>query len=617
TETQHKGAERLIKINVYRCAHYLCMSAESRRSLEITESARGREKRGSLLWAIDRTESSMGKRLLRSFLERPLTDPEAINKRLDAVSELYDEPVVLAKIKESLKAITDIDRLMTRIVYNSCTPRDMAALAKTSRELQNIKKNAGPLSSPLLVQTVSSIDDMKDIAERIEKTISDEPPAQLRDGGYIKNGFSSEVDELRELLHNNRNILSRMERGLKESTGIRNLKIGYNKVFGYYIEVSRSNAELVPGNFVRKQTLTGGERYITEELKTLENKILGANERLNVLERALFEELRLFVETEIRRIQRSADAVSLVDVLCAYAALAQERNYTRPAVDGGEMIIIKNGRHPVVELINRNTELFVPNDTLLGGKSDLINIITGPNMSGKSTYMRQTALIVMLAQMGSFVPAKEARIGVVDAIFTRIGASDDLFSGDSTFMIEMKEIAYIFSKATKKSLLILDEVGRGTSTYDGMSIARAVIERIAAKGGLRAKTMFATHYHELTVMDREFECVRNYNIAAKKIDDNIVFMRRIVHGPSDDSFGIEVAKLAGVPEGVIERAKSVLRDIELRGGYSAVKVKEADSADAQGELLDKLKGLNVENLTPLEAMFTLNELAEYARRTGE
>ena len=618
-QTQHKGAERLVKLNAYKCAQYLSISAESRRNLELTESLRTREKRGSLLWAIDKTESSMGKRLLRSFLEKPLTDPGEIGSRLDAVSELFDKTVVTSKLRESLGKIVDIERLMTRVVYNSCSPRDLAALANASDELENIKHDGSGLTAALLAETIAKIDNLGDIAARIRTTLSDEPPALLREGGFIRNGFSQEVDELRELLHNNRNILTRMEQNLREKTGIKPLKIGYNKVFGYYIEVSRSNIENVPDYFIRKQTLTNGERYITEELKTLENKILGANERLSVLERDLFEELRSAVEADIKRIQRTADAAALLDVLCCFASLAAERSYTRPQVDGGDTVAIKNGRHPVVELINRNTELFVPNDALLDGKANLINIITGPNMSGKSTYMRQTALIILLAQMGCFVPAKEARIGVTDAIFTRIGASDDLFSGDSTFMVEMKEIAGIFKKASKKSLLILDEVGRGTSTYDGMSIARAVIEQIAAKDGLRAKTMFATHYHELTVMDREYDCVKNYNIAAKKVNDNIVFMRRIIHGPSDDSYGIEVAKLAGVPDEVIERAKVILKELELRQGMPSAHVspKAAEVSGDGAELLEKLRGMSIEKLTPLEAMFTLNELVLAARNTEE
>ena len=617
-ENHTSAVERLTDIHVYQTEEYLSISPESRRNLELTETIRDTQRRGSLLWVIDKTTNVLGKRLLRSFLEKPLCNVERISSRLEAVEEMYRDSVTLTRLRDSLSKISDIERLMTRIVARSCSPRDMIALADTTDELKLIKDAGKTLKTELNREAIESIDLLDDIVERIRNTIVEDPPMQLKDGGYIKEAFHSEVDELREILHNSRNYLTRMENEIKDETKIRNLKIGYNRVFGYYIEVTHSNRELVPSYFVRKQTLVNSERYVTEGLKELENRILGANERLDILEREIFEDLRISVESCLKRIQKNADAVALLDVIGCFATLGIENSYTKPLVDDSGVIYIKDGRHPVVEQINRNTELFVPNDTILDGKSNLISIITGPNMSGKSTYMRQTALIVILAQMGCFVPAREAHIGIVDAIFTRIGASDDIFSGDSTFMIEMKEISYIFSKATKKSLLILDEVGRGTSTYDGMSIARAVIEAIAAKKGLQAKTMFATHYHELTVLDSEFNNIKNYNIAAKKRNDDIIFLRRIVHGPSDDSFGIEVAKLAGVPAEIIDRSKEILLDIEMHKGYERrsslndeVKLEEKDY------IIDKLRVTNPETITPIEAMYLLNELANLARKKGE
>ncbi|MCL1830204.1 MAG: DNA mismatch repair protein MutS [Oscillospiraceae bacterium] len=619
-KTHYGAISRLIEINEYRCEEYLSIPPESRRSLELTETLRSNQKQGSLLWVIDKTTNSMGKRLIKSFLEKPLTDPSLINERLDSTEQLYSDNVMLLKLRDSLAKISDIERLMTRVIYRSCSPRDLLALSDSIKEIAKVKEIGSQMtiSSRLLVDAFESLDILSDLEARIDSTIVELPPATLKDGGYIKESCHAEIGELREILHNSKNYLLRMENEIKEQTGIRTLKVGYNRVFGYYIEVTNSSKDLVPLHFVRKQTLVNSERYITEELKDLESRILGANERLNLLEREIFEELRVEVERNLMRIQRNADSISLLDVLGCFATLAIENNYARPTVDESGVIYIKSGRHPVVEQLNRVNELFVPNDTYLDTRENLVNIITGPNMSGKSTYMRQTALIVILAQMGCFVPAREAQIGVVDAIFTRIGASDDIFSGDSTFMIEMKEISHIFAKATKKSLLILDEVGRGTSTYDGMSIARAVIEAIASTKGLGAKTMFATHYHELTILDSLFANIKNYNIAARKRDDEIVFLRRIVHGPSDDSYGIEVAKLAGVPDSVIERAKEVLLEIEMNKGYTPVIKKDDGSSASEHEyIMQKLKVTNPENLTPIEAMYLLNELATLARKKGE
>ena len=615
----HSGAiERITAVNRYRCEEYLYLPYESRRNLELSENLRSNQKRGSLLWAIDKTTNSLGKRLLKSYIEKPLTNSNLINERLDAVQELYSDSITLTKMRDYLSKITDIERLMTRVVYKSCTPRDFIALSQSTKQIAQIKEIGFNLCARLNKETIDSLDLLEDISAAIDSTIVEDAPTGFKDGGYIKESCHSEIGELREILHNSRNYLLRMENEIKERTNIRTLKIGYNRVFGYYIEVTNSNRDLIPLDFVRKQTLVNSERYITEELKELENRILGAKERLDLLEREIFEALRYQVETNLKRIQRNAESIAILDVLGCFATLGIENNYVKPEVDDGDLIYIKNGRHPVVELLNSSFEVFVPNDTLLDRKDNLVNIITGPNMSGKSTYMRQTALIVVMAQIGCFVPAREAHIGIVDAVFTRIGASDDIFSGDSTFMIEMKEISQIFAKATKKSLLILDEVGRGTSTYDGMSIAKAVVEAIASKKGIMAKTMFATHYHELTILDSEFSNVKNYNIAARKKDDDIIFLRRIVHGPSDDSFGIEVAKIAGVPVGVIERAKEILLEIEMSKGYTPLKRKEDDIGTDESEyILQKLRIINPESITPIEAIYLLNELSTLAKNKGE
>lgn len=614
-ETQFHGASRLVDIETYRCAQYLALSASCRRNLELTANMRSGERRGSLLWVLDKTVTAMGKRLLRSFMDKPLLEPDAINRRLDAVEELYGNTVLTAQLRDELKGVFDIERLMTRVTYRSCTPRDMVALSSTCDKITAIKNLSNGFESSLLVTLAENLDTLDDIKETIDKTITDEPPAQLKDGGYIRAGFDADVDEMRELLGNSKAYLARMESTLKEKTGIKNLKIGYNKVFGYYIEVSKSNTQSVPDSFIRKQTLTNGERYINEELKELETKILSASERLNMLERQHFEALLDMLEKNLRRVQTVAGAVAYIDVLCGFAALARDNGYNRPAMDGGDRIVIKNGRHPVVETVMHD-ELFVPNDTLLDCGENLINIITGPNMAGKSTYMRQTAIIVLMAQMGCFVPAASAQIGVVDAIFTRVGAADDLFAGDSTFMVEMKEVAEILKESTASSLIILDEIGRGTSTYDGMSIAHAVVEYICRPGGIGAKTMFATHYHELTDMEQDFDNIKNYNIAVKKQGDDITFLRRIVAGPADDSYGIEVAKLAGLPNDAIERAKEVLAGIENKEpavcrSTKTVAEPASQSADA---VLAALDALQIESLTPIEAMYKLNELKQLAQR---
>ena len=611
-ETQKHGVERIKAIQNYADAQYMRLSPVTRANLELTETMRGREKKGTLLWVLDKTETAMGKRLLRSWVEQPLVDPAAINKRLDAVQALYAASITRADLKDALGHVFDIERLTTRILYGSATPREVKALGDTCAQLPEIKAQAAAGGAALLTELAEQVDALEDIRQLISAAIVDEPPANMKDGGAIRPGFNAEVDELRDIMHGGKGVLSQLEAKLKEETGIPKLKIGFNKVFGYYIEVSRSYVDAVPDSFTRKQTLTTGERYITPELKELENKILGANERLLVLEHQLFADLLEAISAQLLRIQKTAAAVAQLDVLASFAEAALQNNYVHPTVDDGEVIEIHEGRHPVIEQMLKGM-LFVPNDTLLDEHTNKMLLITGPNMAGKSTYMRQNALITLMAQIGSFVPAASAHIGVVDAIFTRGGASDDLAAGQSTFMVEMTEVAEILQKATGRSLVILDEIGRGTSTFDGMSIARAVVEHICQKIG--CKTLFATHYHELTSMDRDVEGVKNYNIAVKKRGEDITFLRRIVAGPADDSYGIEVAKLAGLPGSVTRRAHTVLRQLEASapGRNRAVQldfetVEAYNNPTIPSEVVEKLNTVDIETMTPLEALNFLYEL---------
>ena len=610
--TQKHGVERLKTVVSYAEAQYMQLSPVTRANLELTQTMRGREKRGTLLWVLDKTQTAMGKRLLRSWLEQPLVSAPAINDRLDCVQALHGESVQRAEIIETLSHIFDMERLMTRTVYGSATPKEVYALAATCSQLPELRRLTEDLDCPQLKALAVQIDPLTDIHDRIVAAIDENAPSTLKDGGVIREGFSPEVDELRDIVHGGKGFLSQMEAKLKEETGIRTLKVGFNRVFGYYIEVSKSFTDQVPANFVRKQTLANAERYITEDLKNLENKILGASERLLVLERKLFEELLFDLSAQLTRIQSTAAAVAKLDVLTALAQVAADNNYVRPMVDEGSELLIQEGRHPVIEQMLKGS-LFVPNDTTLDCGENNLLIITGPNMAGKSTYMRQNALIALMAQIGSFVPAKECRVGVVDAIFTRVGASDDLSAGQSTFMVEMTEVAQILEYATRKSLVILDEIGRGTSTFDGMSIARAVVEHIAGKIG--CKTLFATHYHELTELEEQLPGVKNYNIAVKKRGDDITFLRRIVRGPADDSYGIQVAKLAGLPDEVTERAKQVLKTLDA-ASQSNKRVTQLDfealeamnSPAVPSEMMDKLNALDVETLTPIEALNFLYEL---------
>ncbi len=613
-QTQKKGVERLKSVQIFTEGQFMHLSPVTRANLELVQTMRARQKKGTLLWVLDKTQTAMGKRLMRTNIEQPLLDEKLINMRLDAVQELVNDGITRAELTAALSKIYDIERLMTRAVYGSASPREVYALAGTCEQLPLILKLTQNFKSAAMVNFNASTDPLYDICDSIKQLISEQAPALLKDGNIIAEGANEQVDELRKIVNGGKDILTEMEAKLKEETGIRTLKIGFNRVFGYYIEVSKSFTNSVPEHFVRKQTIANSERYITDDLKQLENKILGAGERLLSLEQKLFAELLESISSHILRIQTTAANIANLDVLCALANVAVQNNYTRPLVHSGSELIIKDGRHPVVELLLTGS-LFVPNSTTLDCADNRTAIITGPNMAGKSTYMRQTALIVLMAQIGSFVPASSCRMGVVDAIFTRVGASDDLAAGQSTFMVEMTEVAEIIEYATSKSLAILDEIGRGTSTFDGMSIARAVVEHINSKDcGIGCKTLFATHYHELTDLEHSLDGVKNYNIAAKKRGDDITFLRRIVRGPADDSYGIEVAKLAGVPERVINRAKSILKVLEqtsLENGD--IKQLQFDCDDVQEEKkapvwAKKLENIDVEILTPLEALNFLHEL---------
>ena len=623
-ETQKHGVERIKTVQNYADAQYMRLSPVTRANLELTETMRGREKRGTLLWVLDKTETSMGKRLLRSWIEQPLVDADAINARLCAVQALYSASIARADLKEALGHVFDIERLTTRILYGSATPREVKALGDTCAMLPQVKAQAAACGAPLLTQLADQIDLLEDVLQNIQTALVDDPPANMKDGGAIRAGFNSEVDELRDIMHGGKGYLSNLEARYREETGIPKLKIGYNHVFGYFIEVSNSYKAQVPESYIRKQTLTTGERYITQELKELENKILGAHERLIALEHRLFNELLESIGAQLDRIQRTANAVAELDVLAALAQVAAENNYCRPTVDESDQLTIVEGRHPVVEQMLKGS-LFVPNDTTLNCGEDRCLIITGPNMAGKSTYMRQNALIALMAQIGSFVPARECHVGVVDAIFTRIGASDDLSAGQSTFMVEMTEVAEILKNATSRSLVVLDEIGRGTSTFDGMSIARAVVEYINEK--IKAKTLFATHYHELIELEDLFDGIKNYSIAVKEKGNDVVFLRRIVPGGTDRSYGIHVAKLAGLPKKVLDRADELLEEyaaeapLSHKGTHHVEISKEAATDETQGSLFgdtirDTLMGLDVMTMTPLEAMNTLYQLAEEAKREG-
>lgn len=617
--TQITGYERINTFEVYNENQYMNLDYNTRRNLELTRTMMNKEKKGSLIWLLDKTKTAMGKRLLRYWLEHPLLNIGTILNRQSAIADLVDDTVQRLEITESLIGIFDIERLMTKIVYGNANARELRSLCGAFENLPQIKNLISKFDSNLMRKLTEDIDPLEDIYQLIDTAIEEEPPFSVREGGLIKEGYNEELDAVRSDMNNSTSLLAQIELEQKEKTGIPKLKVGYNRVFGYYIEVTNSYKDKVPEEYIRKQTLTNCERYITQELKDLEGRILGAKDRSFGMEYAIFDDIRKVVANNLDRIEKTAKAIATLDVLTSLANVASDNNYTRPEVNQSSKIILKDSRHPVVEALLSGAP-FVPNDVTLDNDSNRVAIITGPNMAGKSTYMRQVALIVLMAQMGSFVPASYAEIGVVDSIFTRVGASDDLASGQSTFMVEMNEVANIVKKATKNSLLILDEIGRGTSTYDGMSIARAVLEFVADKKKLGAKALFATHYHELTVMENLLDGVKNYNIAVKKRGDDITFLRRIIPGGADDSYGIEVAKLAGLPDWIIKRAKEILK--ELTSGKTDDKETFANISphnnedDMQLNLLDtasnavtdKLKSVDVNTLTPIEAMNLLYEL---------
>ena len=615
TEVQKSGLDNIREIDFYSDSRFMKIDFSSRRNLELTETMRNREKRGTLLWVLDKTKTAMGKRLIRSWIEQPLMNIAKITRRHNAVAELVNDSLLLGEEIENVSDVNDMERLMARIIYETANAKELRSLCATIALLPAIRERISGCRSALLSELYSQIDLLSDIGELIDSAIDEEPPFTVREGGMIKDGFNEELDSLRDIVNNGKGYIAAVQQAEQEKTGIKKLKIGYNRVFGYYIEVPNAFKELVPEEYIRKQTLANCERYITGELKDLESKVLGAQERIVKLEYEIFTQVRAKVASELYRIQKTAHAVAEIDVLCSLANVALKNNYTCPVMTDGREIIIKDGRHPVVEKMVKDTP-FVPNDTNLDCGDNRCAIITGPNMAGKSTYMRQVALIVLMAQCGSFVPASSAQIGVVDSIFTRVGASDDLASGQSTFMVEMSEVANILTNATQNSLLIFDEIGRGTSTFDGMSIARAVLEYAADKKKLGAKTLFATHYHELTELEDEIEGAKNYNIAVKKRGDDITFLRRIVRGGADGSYGIEVAKLAGVPNTVVNRAKSILKELEEKGVVTVVRTVEAQPEDMQmsfganagSEIAEKLKALDVNTLTPIEALQKLYEL---------
>ena len=610
-ETQKTDLSHINDLDYYEQGVFLELDLTARRNLELTETLRNKEKKGSLLWVLDKTKTPMGGRMLRSWLERPLLSVTAITRRSGAVGQLVDHTMVREELALALTGIGDMERLVGRIVYGTAGGRDVVSLKNAMARLPHVKELLSAFDRGRLGE-LAQLDPLEDLTDLIGRTLCDDPPFSVREGEFIREGFDPEVDRLRSILHGGKGIIASMEAAEKEKTGIRTLKIGYNKVFGYYIEVSNSFKDQVPETYIRKQTLVNGERYITQELKDLEHDILSASDRVSALEYELFTRLRQELSGHVARIQATAAAVAEADCLCSLAAVAVKNNYCCPAVDESGVIEIHQGRHPVVEAM-RPDALFVPNDTYMGRSEDRVSIITGPNMAGKSTYMRQVALMVLMAQIGSFVPAKAARLGIVDRIFTRIGASDDLSAGQSTFMVEMTEVSDILRTATADSLLILDEIGRGTSTFDGMSIARAVLEYCADPKRLGAKTLFATHYHELTAMEGTLPGVKNYNIAVRTRGEEIVFLRKIVPGGADRSYGIEVAKLAGLPEAVVSRARKILRQLEEESGHPAAAPAPREdqvsfAAVAEGEVIDRLRRAQVDSLTPLEALQLLYEL---------
>lgn len=618
-ETQKNSLDHINRLIIYSTTKYMALDINARRNLEITEKLRDKSKKGTLLWVLDKSATSMGGRLIRRWLNNPLVDERQINKRLDAVQELKDNIILRGDLTDSLKKVYDIERLAGKISYGSANGRDLISLKNSAKQLPDIKKILAEAKSSLLTELYSELDTLDDIYEIIDKTIVEEPPISVKEGGLIKLGYDEEIDKLKTATTDGKNWIIQLEAEEREKTGIKGLKVGFNKVFGYYIEVTKSNIGLVPDRYIRKQTLTNGERYITEELKNLENQILGAEEKVVNLEYNVFVEVRDKIEAQVERLQKSAGIIAMLDGLCSFATVAEDLNYVRPQVDNSGIIDIKDGRHPVIEKILPSGS-FVQNDAYLDKGENRLAIITGPNMAGKSTYMRQVALITLMAQCGSFVPASYARIGVVDKIFTRVGASDDLSMGQSTFMVEMMEVAQILKEATNNSLVILDEIGRGTSTYDGLSIAWAVAEYISDSEKCGAKTLFATHYHELTDLENKLEGVKNYSVAVKEKGEDIIFLRKIVKGGTDESYGVHVAKLAGVPQVVTKRANEILKSIERKNVLNNKKIEKQEKGVADGqltmynyklaEIAHELDKVDVNDLTPIEALNTLVKIKE-------
>ena len=614
-KTQKRDLSHLNSLKIYETNSFLNLDISSRRNLEITETMREKTKRGSLLGVLDKTKTAMGARRLKSWLDRPLIDENKIALRLDAVEELINNADAREDLTESLKKVYDIERIISRVVYGSCNARDFLSLKQSLDKFPQIRQSLENMNSAFLREIHDGIDTLQDLYLLIECAIKEDAPITIKEGGIIKEGYDKELDRIKDILNNSTHYMANIETNERERTGIKNLKIKYNKVFGYYIEVSNSNRDKVPGDYIRKQTLVNGERYITKELKDLENTVLSARERVNNLEYENFLTVKAEILRRLESLQKSAKLISVADALCSLANVAYANSYVKPIVNSGNIINIKDGRHPIVENGLKDS-LFVPNDTYLNTDDSRFSIITGPNMAGKSTYMRQTAIIVLMAQVGSFVPASYCEVGIVDAIFTRVGASDDLASGQSTFMVEMNEVSHILKNATEKSLVILDEIGRGTSTYDGLSIAWAVAEYISDKEKIGAKTLFATHYHELTDLENTTEGIKNYSVAVKKRGDDITFLRKIIRGGTDDSFGIEVAKLAGVPDEVITRAKEILASIDS-GEKPEINVSSAgtvinEETSKAGEIAAYIKNLDVTCLTPIEALNELYKLNKIA-----
>jgi len=627
--TQKVSLEHLKTLGLYKIEEFMILDYSSKRNLELVETMREKKRKGSLLWVVDRTLTSMGARLLRKWIERPLLNNEDINLRLEAVSEMKEKFIQRNELREFLGKIYDIERLMGKLVIGNINCRDLIALKNSIRQLPDIKRIMSESSSVMNNRIYNEIDPMEDIYCLIDSSIIDEPPVTIKEGNIIKTGYNKEVDNFRAASIDGKKWIADLEASEKAKTGIKNLKIGFNKVFGYYLEVTKSNYSLVPEEYIRKQTLANCERFITEELKEMENKILGAEEKVIKLEYEIFTQIRESISEQVLRIKNTSNYVSEIDVICSLAEVAELENYIKPDVDKESIIDIKNGRHPVIEKVIGN-ENFVPNDTYLDLSNNRLSIITGPNMAGKSTYMRQTALIVLLAQIGSFVPADYAKIGITDRIFTRVGASDDLASGQSTFMVEMSEVSNIINNATNRSILILDEIGRGTSTYDGLSIAWAVIEYICDKKKIGARTLFATHYHELTELEGKIRGIKNYCIEVDKKGDDIIFLRKIARGGADDSYGIQVAKLAGLPENIISRAKEILEELEDNDINRKEKRIRASKKPVEGQLdifafdkaikkskvdiVDEIRELELNLLTPVQALNYIYELQQRIKK---